>query len=73
MENNEKSFEELIEELNKIVSHLESRDINLSDAVNEYTKGVSISKKCYDILEKNKEIVTKIMTEKGLDDFKEEK
>ncbi len=73
MENNEKSFEELIEELNKIVSHLETRDINLSDAVSEYTKGVNISKKCYDILKKNKEIVTKIMTEQGLEDFKEEK
>ncbi len=72
MENNEKSFEQLIEELNQIVSDLENRDIDLDKAVKEYTKGVEISKTCYQILDKNQKMVTKIMTDEGLKDFNEE-
>lgn len=72
MENEEKSFEQLIEELNQIVSNLENRDIDLDEAVKNYSKGIELSKKCYQILDQNQKLVTKIMTEDGIKDFKEE-
>ena len=72
MENNEKSFEELIEELNQIVNDLENRDIDLDKAVKEYTKGVEISKTCYNILNENKKLVTQIMTDEGIKEFNED-
>ncbi len=72
MENEEKSFEQLIEELNQIVSNLENRDIDLDEAVKNYSKGIELSKKCYKILDQNQKLVTKIMTEDGIKDFKEE-
>ncbi len=72
MENNqEKSFEELIKELEQIVKSLENRDISLDDAVKNYTNGIQISKKCYEILNKNQELVALQMKENGLENFKE--
>lgn len=72
MENKEEqSFEDLIKELEEIVKKLENRDISLDDAVANYTKGIEISKKCYEILTKNQELVALQMTENGLENFKE--
>lgn len=71
MENNEKTFEELIKELEGIVSNLENRDISLDDAVKNYTNGIEISKKCYDILNKNEKLIVEKMTENGLEKFEE--
>lgn len=67
MEN--KSFEELMHELEETVKKLENRDILLDDAVKEYSKGLELSKKCYEILDKNKKLVTQKMTEQGLEDI----
>lgn len=65
MEN--KSFEELMTELEETVKKLENREISLDDAVKEYSKGIELSKKCFEILEKNKKLVTEKMTEQGLE------
>ena len=67
MEN--KSFEEYIPELENILKSLENRDITLDDAVKNYTKGVEISKKCYQILDSNEKLVISQMTDSGLVDF----
>lgn len=72
MEKENKSFEELIKELEETVRKLESKDTNLDDAVKNYTLGLELSKKCYDILNKNEELVVKKMTESGLEDFVKE-
>ena len=70
MEN--KSFEEYLAELEKILRSLEDNAISLEDAVKGYTAGLEISKKCYEILNTSEELVVKKMTESGLVDFKKE-
>ena len=71
MEKN-RTFEENLMELEKIVRSLEDKNISLEDAVKNYTKGLELSKKCYDILNTNEQLVVKKMTESGLVDFKKE-
>ena len=72
MDKKEVSFEEYLTELEKILRDLENKDISLDDAVKGYTKGVEISKKCYEILEENTKLVTSKMTDNGLVEFNEE-
>lgn len=71
MENN-KTFEECMLELEGILRNLENRDISLTDAVNNYTKGLELSKECYSLLTENEKLVVSKMTEAGLEDFKVE-
>lgn len=68
MEN--KSFEEYLSELEEIVKKLEDKNISLEDAVKNYTSGLELSKKCFDILKTNEELVVQKMTESGLVEFK---
>ena len=72
MENKELSFEECILELDAILKSLEKADISLEDSVKGYTKGLELSKKAYEILSTNEELVVKKMTESGLVDFSKE-
>jgi len=67
-----RTFEENLMELEKIVRSLEDKNISLEDAVKNYTLGLELSKKCYDILNTNEQLVVKKMTESGLVDFKKE-
>ena len=71
MENKDKNFEELMAEFESVIRNLENRDISLDDAVKNYTKGVELSKKCYDMLNKNEKLVVEKMTENGLVKFEE--
>ena len=70
MEN--KNFEQYLHELEEIVKNLENKNTSLEDAVDSYTKGLEISKKCYEILNTKEELVVKKMTESGLVDFNKE-
>lgn len=72
MADKEKNFEELMNELEETVKTLEKNDISLDDAVKNYSKGLELSKKLYEILEKNKTLIAQKMTDQGLEDFKEE-
>lgn len=72
MENENKNFETLLTELENIVKKLENKDISLDEAVSDYTKGLELSKKCYDILSSNEKLVVKKMSESGLEDFVKE-
>ena len=69
MENNEKSFEQLISEFEAVIRNLEDKNISLDDAVKNYTQGIELSKKCYEILDKNEKLVTLKMTGNGLENF----
>ncbi len=71
METN-KSFEELLSELEKTVRKLEDKNITLEEAVKSYTAGLELSKECYSILGSNEQLVVKKMTESGLVDFDKE-
>ena len=48
MEN--KTFEQYMQELDQTLKALENKDISLEDAVKNYTLGLELSKKAYDIL-----------------------
>lgn len=67
----EKTFEQLISELEEVIKNLENREISLDEAVKNYTKGVELSKNCYDILGKNEKLIVEKMTENGLEKFEE--
>ena len=71
MENN-KSFEQYLAELEQIVRLLEDKNSSLEDAVENYNKGLELSKKCYDILNTSEQLVVQKMTENGLVDFQRE-
>ena len=68
MEN--KTFEHYMQELDQTLKALENKDISLEDAVKNYTLGLELSKKAYDILNTSEQLVVKKMTEAGLVDFK---
>ena len=46
------SFEEALNELDVIVQQLEKDDVSLNRSVELYERGVELSKKCSDLLEK---------------------
>ncbi len=67
MEN--KTFEEYMQELEQTLRTLENKDISLEEAVKNYTLGLELSKKAYEILNTSEQLVVKKMTEAGLTDF----
>lgn len=55
----EKSFEEAVVELEKIVSELENGDLSLDESMKKFEEGMKASKYCSEILDKaEKKIVT---------------
>ena len=67
MEN--KTFEQYLTELDNALKALENKDASLEESVANYTKGLELAKKCYEILNTNEQLVVKKMTEAGLVDF----
>ena len=61
---NEKSFEELIDELENIADLLESDKLNLDESMKEFEKGMQIYKLCNEKLE-NAEKKINILLEKN--------
>ena len=69
MEEN-KNFEESLQELEGIVKELESGNVNLDDAINKYTEAMKLAKECSDKIKNAEDIVSKIVKENGeLEDF----
>ena len=67
----ELTFEEAIADLEKIVNELENGKLTLDESVKKFEKGMQLSKRCNEILEKaEKEITILIDGEDGT--FKEE-
>lgn len=65
-----KSFEENIDDLEKIVSELENGDLNLDDSVSKFEEGIKISKECNKILEDAEKKITVLLNKDG--EIKEE-
>ena len=65
MEKNEKSFEENLENLEKIVKDLENGDVPLNLAIDKFNEGMKLASLCNDILEKANETVTKVLNSDG--------
>ena len=66
----EKTFEEALEELEKIVKELEMGNAPLDEAIKKYTTAMNLAKICNDRLESATKSVNKILEENGkLEDF----
>ncbi|HII3872149.1 TPA: exodeoxyribonuclease VII small subunit [Enterococcus faecium] len=57
------TFEESLQELEKIVMQLEQGDVPLESALDSFKRGMELSKYCQDTLAKAEETLTKMMTE----------
>ena len=68
MAKEEVKFEKKLEELEKMVSELESGNVDLDDAIDKYTKAMKLAKECSDKLKKAEENVNKILNENGLEE-----
>ena len=60
-----KSFEEQMENLEKIVGELEKGDLNLDDSVEKFEEGIKISKECNKILQEAEKKITMLVNEDG--------
>lgn len=66
-----KKFEDLMNDLEKIVKELENGDVDLETSIEKYTEAMKLVKTCGDKLNKAYESVNKILAENGeLEDFK---
>ena len=61
----EKSFEENMEQLEKIVTELEKGDLNLDESVKKFEQGMKISKKSNDILENAEKKITILLKQEN--------
>ncbi len=64
-----KTFEQLLNDLNEIVTSLESGKLSLEESVNKYQEGMRISLECKKRLDEAKEVVVKKVTENGEEKF----
>lgn len=66
------NYENLMKELEKVVSQMESGELSLDKSMELYEKGIKLSNKVYKILN-DAEGKIKILTEEGEKDFLEDK
>lgn len=64
-EKKEKSFEEELEELNKIAEELENGELTLEASVKKFEEGIKISKKCNEALDKAEKKITELVNKEG--------
>ncbi|MFC6348501.1 exodeoxyribonuclease VII small subunit [Vagococcus carniphilus] len=59
------TFEQSMAELEVIVKQLETGEVPLEEALDQFQKGIELSKVCQDTLAKAEETLTKIMSDEG--------
>ncbi|HEU5138575.1 MAG TPA: exodeoxyribonuclease VII small subunit [Bacillales bacterium] len=64
-EQEEKSFETAMEEMEKIVGRLEEGDVPLEEAIQLFQEGMTLSKTCHQKLQRVEEKMDQIMQEDG--------
>lgn len=64
------TFEQALEQLEAIIKRLEEGDIPLEEALENYQKGMELSKTCHDKLKYAEEKLTKVLTEDGEEEFR---
>ena len=66
----ELSFQENLEKLEEIVKKLESGEVPLDDAINQFTEAMKIANLCDEKLKSAEEAITKLVKKDGsLEDF----
>ena len=71
----EDSFEDKMQELEKIVTELEKGELNLDESVKKFEEGMNISKQCSKMLEDTEKKITILLENNGEikeEDFKTE-
>lgn len=72
-EKKELSFEESLDSLETIVRKLETGEVPLDDAIEQFTKAMKLAKSCDEKLKKAEEAITKLVNKDGeVVDFKVE-
>ncbi len=61
----EMKFEEALAELEQIVQELEQNNVELDKALEQYQRGIELSKYCRQQLENAEKMVAKVVTESG--------
>ena len=64
-EEKELSFEESLNNLEEIVKKLETGEVPLDDAINEFNKAMKLAKSCDDKLKSAEEAITKLVSDTG--------
>ena len=73
MEKEKISFEEKLEELEKIVKNLEKGDIKLDNAIEEFNKAMILANDCNKTLEEATNTINKVLNkENNFEDFEVE-
>ena len=67
---NEKSFEEMIVELEDIVKSLEKDNLNLDESINKFENGMKLAKDCNKKIEEAEKRISILLNENG--ELKEE-
>ena len=67
----DKTFEQALSELERLVKELESGEIELNEAVKKYNEGMKLSKHCHDLLKDAESVIVKMMKEDEEVDFNE--
>jgi len=70
MKEKERSFEEMMKELEIITTELEKGDLSLEESVQKFELGMQLSKKTNEILEKSERRITILIEKNG--ELKEE-
>ena len=60
-EEKEQSFEEAMEELEGLISKMESGNLSIEESLTAYERGVKLTKHCKQILENAQQRVTQLM------------
>lgn len=72
MADKEKSFEESLENLEKIVEKLEQGDVPLEEALDKFQEGITLSRDLKKELKEAEETLAKVVTEDGKEEIFEE-
>ena len=70
------SFEDNMNNLEKIVTELENGDLNLDESISKFEEGIKISKECNKILEEAEKKITILLEKDGKieeEDFEDSK
>jgi len=61
-----KDFEKSLQQLEKIVTQMESDEIGLEDSLNQFERGIKLAKECQDTLSNAEHRVEQLLEENGL-------
>lgn len=64
-ESKKASFEDNMQNLEKIVTELEKGDLNLDDSISKFEEGIKISKECNKILDDAEKKITILLEKDG--------